>query len=212
MSEPKALTTGQIARYCNVSQATIINWIRKGKLKAYATPGGHHRVLLPDLLSFLEIYNMPMHSALDALTRPRVLIVSESPRAPALAQSLKRDGRFEAALAGNAHEAGAQVAQLNPDVVILDLSSPTLNWTALCQWLRASPAGEAPFILAIGDPEREEDARVAGADAYLAYSATCDEIPTLCSQIELLLAGNKTTRKRSYRAAHEKPPRSQPKP
>ncbi len=64
MSEIKILTTGQAARHCHVSQATIVNWIKKGKLKAYATPGGHHRILLPDFLSFLEIYGMPVDSTL----------------------------------------------------------------------------------------------------------------------------------------------------
>jgi excisionase family DNA binding protein len=40
MLEMETLTTGQAAGYCHVSQATIVNWIKKGKLKAYATPGG----------------------------------------------------------------------------------------------------------------------------------------------------------------------------
>ena len=71
MSEIKLLTTGQAARHCHVSQATIVNWIRKDKLKAYTTPGGHHRILLSDFLSFLETYKMPVDSALTALSRPR---------------------------------------------------------------------------------------------------------------------------------------------
>ena len=68
MSETDPLTTGQAARYCHVSQATIINWIKKGKLRAYATPGGHYRILLPDFLSFLETYRMPVDSALRELS------------------------------------------------------------------------------------------------------------------------------------------------
>ncbi len=65
--ENQSLTTGQAARYCCVSQATILNWIKKGKLAAYATPGGHYRILLPDFISFLETYRMPVDSALKAL-------------------------------------------------------------------------------------------------------------------------------------------------
>jgi excisionase family DNA binding protein len=64
MAEIQTLTTGQAARYCHVSQATILNWIKKGKLEAYATPGGHYRILLPDFLSFLEMYKMPVDSEL----------------------------------------------------------------------------------------------------------------------------------------------------
>lgn len=67
MTENRSLTTGQAARYCHVSQATILNWIKKGKLEAYATPGGHYRILLPDFISFLEAYRMPVDSALKTL-------------------------------------------------------------------------------------------------------------------------------------------------
>lgn len=67
MVKNQSLTTGQAARYCHVSQATILNWIKKGQLEAYATPGGHYRILLPDFISFLETYRMPVDSALRAL-------------------------------------------------------------------------------------------------------------------------------------------------
>ena len=65
MQKSKPLTTGQAAEYCHVSQATIINWIKKGSLKAYTTPGGHHRILLPDFLAFLERYSIPVDPILE---------------------------------------------------------------------------------------------------------------------------------------------------
>jgi excisionase family DNA binding protein len=60
MTEFNPLTTGQVARYCRVSRGSILNWIRQGKLKAYATPGGHFRVLASDLLPFLDAHGMPV--------------------------------------------------------------------------------------------------------------------------------------------------------
>jgi excisionase family DNA binding protein len=65
MPKLKPLTTGQAAGYCNVSQATIINWIKKGSLKAYTTPGGHHRIPLPDFVAFLERYSIPVDPILE---------------------------------------------------------------------------------------------------------------------------------------------------
>lgn len=65
--ENRSLTTGEAARYCYVSQATIINWIKKGKLEAYTTPGGHYRILLSDFVSFLKTYRMPVDVTLKAL-------------------------------------------------------------------------------------------------------------------------------------------------
>lgn len=71
MHKIKPLTTGQAAEYCHVSQATIINWIRKGSLKAYTTPGGHHRILLPDFLAFLERYSIPVDPGLKKVLETR---------------------------------------------------------------------------------------------------------------------------------------------
>ncbi len=56
----KPLTTGEIARICQVSQATVLNWIRDRGLNAFATPGGHYRVLPTDLREFAARYQMPI--------------------------------------------------------------------------------------------------------------------------------------------------------
>lgn len=47
------LTTGQAARLCAVTPDTVLKWIKKGKLTASRTAGGHYRIALPDLRPFL---------------------------------------------------------------------------------------------------------------------------------------------------------------
>jgi two-component system response regulator VicR len=59
----KPLTTGEIARVCQVSQATVLNWIRDRGLVAFTTPGGHYRVLPADLQEFAARYRMPIDFA-----------------------------------------------------------------------------------------------------------------------------------------------------
>lgn len=41
---PPWLTSGQAAKMCAVTPATILNWIRVGRLEARRTPGGHYRI------------------------------------------------------------------------------------------------------------------------------------------------------------------------
>lgn len=43
------LTTGQAAKLVGVTPDTVLKWIKKGKLPATRTPGGHYRIALPDL-------------------------------------------------------------------------------------------------------------------------------------------------------------------
>ncbi|UCC95292.1 MAG: helix-turn-helix domain-containing protein [Candidatus Omnitrophota bacterium] len=48
------ITTSQLAKFCGVSRFTIINWIKQDKIKAIKTAGGHHRIYLSEVISFLE--------------------------------------------------------------------------------------------------------------------------------------------------------------
>jgi excisionase family DNA binding protein len=184
MVKTKPMTTGQAARYCHVSQATIVNWIKDGKLKAYATPGGHYRIPLPDFLLFLKTYEMPVDSNLRSSSRPQVLVVSDDSNGSALVRELEETDQFEVTLANNGYEAGVQMARLEPHAVVLDMRNSAQDWAALCRWLRASPEGRILSVLAIGDPENENAARAAGADIYLPSSAFSD---TLQAELEALL-------------------------
>jgi excisionase family DNA binding protein len=47
------LTTGQAAELCAVTPDTVLKWVKKGKLPASRTAGGHYRIALPDLEPFM---------------------------------------------------------------------------------------------------------------------------------------------------------------
>jgi len=40
----KYLSTGQVAKKCSVTTDTVLKWIKRGKIKAYRTAGGHYRI------------------------------------------------------------------------------------------------------------------------------------------------------------------------
>ncbi len=42
--EAEYLSTGEVARLCGVTRDAVVKWIKKGKLPATRTPGGHYRV------------------------------------------------------------------------------------------------------------------------------------------------------------------------
>jgi excisionase family DNA binding protein len=53
-----AFSTGEAARYCLVSPATIVNWIAGGHLAAQRTRGGQYRIRLKDLRAFMAAHGM----------------------------------------------------------------------------------------------------------------------------------------------------------
>lgn len=56
----RAITTHQAAELCECHFTSIIRWIHEGKIKAYSTPGGHRRIMRPDLVAFLNAHEMPV--------------------------------------------------------------------------------------------------------------------------------------------------------
>lgn len=53
-SQKDYLTTTELARICGVSRFTIINWVKKGKIKSFETIGGHRRIAFSEVILFLE--------------------------------------------------------------------------------------------------------------------------------------------------------------
>ena len=42
--DKEVYTTFEVARVCNANITSIKNWIDKGELRAFRTPGGHYRI------------------------------------------------------------------------------------------------------------------------------------------------------------------------
>jgi excisionase family DNA binding protein len=68
------LTTGQAAELCAVTPDTVLKWVKKGRLPASRTAGGHYRIALLDLEPFLagfgqkgEASKAPPPSTVEAL-------------------------------------------------------------------------------------------------------------------------------------------------
>lgn len=52
------LTTGEVAKRCDVVTKTVVNWIKAGKLKASRAGNGHRRVHVRDFERFRRESNM----------------------------------------------------------------------------------------------------------------------------------------------------------
>src|SRR4030042_7126460 len=89
------LTTGDVAKICNVAPRTVSKWFDNGQLKGYRIPGSKdRRIPLSELLRFMKVHNMP--TAGLAAGKIRVLIAdSNQTTAMALSDSLKSRADYE---------------------------------------------------------------------------------------------------------------------
>ena len=75
--EKDALTTGEVARICNVAARTVSKWIDAGRLEGYRIPGSRdRRVHVAALEAFVAAHGIPVTgNALATANATRILVV-----------------------------------------------------------------------------------------------------------------------------------------
>ncbi|SHK32160.1 response regulator [Rhodothermus profundi] len=120
---------------------------------------------------------------------PRVLIVDdEEDILTLLAYNFQREG-FEVVLARDGEEALAKAAQVQPDVIILDIMMPNLDGIEVCRRIRRDARLRTTPVLMLTARTEEEDqiqGLDVGADMYVGKPVS---VPVLLSQTRALLRG-----------------------
>jgi len=57
---PEYMTVGSVARWCGVSNTTVLRWIERRQLHAFRLPAGHYRIKREEFDEFLTNYNIPV--------------------------------------------------------------------------------------------------------------------------------------------------------
>lgn len=119
--EKDVLTTGEVAKICNVAPRTVSKWFDSGSLKGYRIPGSKdRRIPLSELVKFMRAHGIP----LDGLNsgRTRVLIVDDDAEVvDVLRRVLTEQTNYEIATATSAFEAGLACERSKPHVLLLDV-------------------------------------------------------------------------------------------
>ena len=117
--------------------------------------------------------------------RPRVLLADDYPDMLKAVRRLLEPG---CEIVGSVADGGVlldEARALHPDVIVLDLSLPTVGGLEACQQLaRENPEIKVIVFTASGDPEAEQQALSAGAAAYVSKLSSIDLIAAinrLCS-------------------------------
>jgi DNA-binding NarL/FixJ family response regulator len=114
-----------------------------------------------------------------AASRIRVLIADDHTLfAEALALGLRTDPRFDVVgLAENGRQAVDLAAELDPDIVLMDLHMPVMDGIEATRRLRlAAPRSRVVVVTASTSPEDGARAMAAGARAYLRKWASSEQL------------------------------------
>ena len=168
------LTTGQIAKYCQVDARTVNRWIGQKVLAAHALPiTNFHRVKAMDFVRFLREQKMPIPDDFADLCTTKILIVDDDhPMAKSIERILtfqKSDG-VKCEIASDGFEAGRLLQKSRPDLVILDVRMPRMDGFQVCKLIKSDPDLSHIKILAISGilhGEEHEKILAAGADDFI---------------------------------------------
>lgn len=187
----KAYTTFQISKFCNVNHRTVLTWIKKNKLKAFKTPGGHSRIRESDLLAFFEEFSIPIPDELKQ-AKSHVLIVDDEENILNLIEDAIKSisdlqDKVVITKCTNGIDALMMIGKEQPNLVFLDICMPYLDGYEVCKRVRSNPDTKDIEIIAISGkliPEAEHKIIAAGADDFIAKPFT---IETLQSKVREVL-------------------------
>ena len=171
------LTTGEVARICNVAPRTVSKWFDNGQLKGYRIPGSKdRRIPVSELVRFMKIHNMPVDDL--ATGKIRVLII-DSDSNGALADSLRKKTDYQVQTAASNFETGVVAHKLAPHVLLISLLANGIDATDICRSIRADEDLQTSKIIAIANQLSDSELTALlqkGFDGYISNSADISEI------------------------------------
>lgn len=154
------LTTGEVAKICNVAPRTVSKWFDAGQLKGYRIPGSKdRRIPMSELRRFMKAHGIPMDGL--APSSPRVLIADDEQEVlDALASVLRDQKGYEVETAGTSFAAGIAVERFKPSIVLLDVHLDGGEGRDVARLIRAG--SDNPDIRLIGMSGRLTDGQAQG--------------------------------------------------
>jgi len=159
-------TASELARFCHVDLKTIHNWVEKGEIRHFRTPGRHLRFRRLDILDFLHKYGYPVPEPLRG-SKPKVAVLDPDPAVlAAVRRALGR--RFEVSAFADPFEALVGIGASRPDALVLDLTLPGVDALKFVERLKVIEATAAIRVIVYSaqDPQRRA-ALEAGANDFV---------------------------------------------
>ena len=173
------LTTGDVARICNVAPRTVSKWFDRGQLKGYRIPGSKdRRIPVSELIHFMKENNMP--ATAFPVGKIRVLVVdSNGDAALALADTLRTKAGYEVQIVRSNFETGVVAQKFIPHVLLVNLLAEGIDTTDICRSIRANEDLQTIKVIALANQLSDSESVALlqkGFDGYVSNAADVIEI------------------------------------
>ncbi|MEN6626124.1 MAG: response regulator [Candidatus Sumerlaeia bacterium] len=180
----------QIGKMLNVSRQAVNQWIDKGYIKSYRTPGGHRRVKREDLLNFLKTRNIPVPEILaketsseTAAFAPKIMLLDDDNDFLMLLQHAVLDKLPTAQITAlnDGYDALVAIGADQPDLLVLDMRMPNIDGAEVCRRLKENPiTSDLPIMIVTGHdtPQQHEELAHLNVDEILSKAMPLPDIAT----------------------------------
>lgn len=153
------LTTGEVAKICNVAPRTVSKWFDSGALRGYRIPGSKdRRIPVNQLIRFMKQHGMPLNGLMTGCTR--ILIVDdEQDIVEVLEKILEDEAKYEVEVARGGFAAGVIAEKFRPHVILLDMHLSDIDGKEVCKAVKANPDLQLTKIVALSGKLMDEEAK-----------------------------------------------------
>jgi excisionase family DNA binding protein len=145
------LTTGDVAKLCNVAPRTVSKWFDSGQLKGYRIPGSKdRRIPVEELIRFMRMHNMPTTGLTTGKTRI-LLVDNDKNAAHELADYLLTAGEYDIRAVYSTFETGSVTQKFCPHVLVVSLLSRDIDATGICNAIRSDQDLSTIKIIAVAN-------------------------------------------------------------
>ena len=164
------LTTGEVAKICNVAPRTVSKWFDSGALHGYRIPGSKdRRIPLNQLIRFMKQHGMPLNGLMTGSTR--VLIVDEEQDiVEVLEKILEGEAKYEVEIARGGFAAGVTAEKFRPHVILLDMHLRDIDAPEVAKHVKKSPDLQLTKVVAMSGKLSDAEAQgllAQGFDGFL---------------------------------------------
>jgi excisionase family DNA binding protein len=178
------LTTGDVAKICNVAPRTVSKWFDTGQLKGYRIPGSKdRRIPLSELIRFMRAHNIPAEGVQTG--KIRVLIVDSNEETSfALAEALRTKAGYEVQTVRSNFESGATVTKFAPHVLLVNLLAEGIDAAGICRSIRVDEDLQTIKVIALAHNLSYSESAALLKKGFDGYISNCLDVAEIIKKIK----------------------------
>ncbi len=185
------LTTGEVAKICNVAPRTVSKWFDSGQLKGYRIPGSKdRRIPVSELVRFMKEHGIPLDGVVSGSLR--VLIVDEDQEVvEVLRRVLSEQTDYEIQAVTGSFAAGLMCERVRPHVVLINIHMDGSNGSQIADLIRQSESTQLTRVIGMSSKLTDGQMhalRGAGFDGFLKKPFQVRQVISAIEQVSSMAA------------------------